>query len=277
MSARRKPRQTLGELQPPAGLRSLREQSRILFIDIARELEPKIDQTLLALCEPDQATVEPGVLAQWADRFNLRYPWFLERAARVLKERHEAMIMRSDWRLDVAWRTVDPVIGKSGSVAYFAPGHVGDCRRTSRHAPVRQGRLRAVHNRAERTVIVTERHTWKLTVSLDEWQYPQAWSGGAGSYVDYVHSAIEPELERYRRHVLAQLEKRGWKRPPEFNSRETFVWLARRVVNRKSAYAIAKDLPPGDNRHRSGIDAQTVKLARYLKLKIPRSVRPTPR
>jgi hypothetical protein len=48
------------------------------------------------------------------------------------------------------------------------------------------------------------------------------------------------------------------------------------VVNRESAPAIAKDLP-GDKRHRAGVDAQTVKLARYLKLKIPRSVRPTSR
>jgi hypothetical protein len=55
------------------------------------------------------------------------------------------------------------------------------------------------------------------------------------------------------------------------------VWLARRVVNLESAYAIAKDLPLGDYRHRSGIHAATVKLARYLKLKIPRSVRPTSR
>jgi hypothetical protein len=276
MSVRRVPSRTLGELQPPAGLRSLRESARSVFIRIARELRPEIDQTLLALCGPEQPAVEPAVLASWARRFNLNVGWFIERATRVIETRYESVMIerectadewRSSSRLDAAWRVAAPVIGKSASTAYFAPGHPEDCRRTSPH--VSEGTLKAVHNRADPTIIETERHVWTLTLKLNEWQHPQAWRGGPTSYVGYVHRAIEPELRRYRRHVLEQLRERGWKRPQEFDSREVFEWLARRVVNRESAYRIAKELPAGDNRHRSGVHAQTVKLARYLKLKIP--------
>lgn len=291
MSLRRVvPSQTLGELQPPAGLESLRETARTLFIECARQEEPEIDEKLLALCPPDKPGVEPAVLAQWAQQFNLNVDWFLQRAANVLETRWETKpplrieelltlwaaclprygdelwLDETNW-LDAAWRLsvqpLSPVAGAMPKIRRLPSGEQRVYWPKPKPAPA----------------------PWPLSVELEPWRWPQAWDSDptspsykdSTSYKAYVYRVIEPKLAAYRAKVLEQLYADGYERPPEFDNREAFTWLARRVVHRESAPAIANDLPSGDKHHRSGIDAQTVKLARYLKLKIPRSVRPTSR